>query len=222
MKKGNTYAIILTVLFMVTAGCGCRRHKSPGNLAKEFYSGIFVIDEAGKPQFTDCATSITMDIEVNSRYENIRKKYGYIGLQRGEEILVEFTGKLNWAYNDAFPEYNGKRPAISIDSVINVYRDRKCVSDFTIPGIYQTDSHEEGDKQVLRLKPDYTYTYTSFGDYGTETSKKGRWHRNALLILVLTEDSQEGSVETFQIIPAKESISRNSGGKPSTFKKVYL
>lgn len=230
----NIYYLTILVLLTTSTGCGCQRQKSTtdDDIYKEFYSGRFSIDANNDPSFTDCATMITMDITVDEGYESLFRQYNDLNIENQEKVIIEFTGNIERVdYNSEEYIERGMKPKISVDSVLNIYKGRDCISDFTLPGIYQpehseTEAANASRRQTLRLKPNYTFIYTSFGEDGSEKTIKGRWHRNAILTLVLIEEPENSSLQaktqSFQIIPARESISMNSGGKPLTFKKVYL
>lgn len=214
-----TRHIITAIILIAAVSCACqRKSKTTDETSVEFYSGRFIPDANGRPSFVDCATRVTMDIDINKGYEILRRQYNDLEGPNENEVFIEFTGKTKRQAGTTIPE-------VSVDSVLKIQKDGNCVSDFILPGIYQpetTNKDTEETHGVLRLKPDYTYVYTSFGDNKSETTKTGTWHRSSLSILVLRGDTTNGETETFQIIPVRESISRNSGGKPQTFKKVYL
>lgn len=224
MNNRNILQAALILILAVFAGPGCRDQGKPPVDEGEFFSGKFVVNSDGQPMFTDCATYVTMEVDVNEKYESIRKKYSYIGLVRGEEIAVEFAGKVGRHEHERENKVNSNGLIIRIDSILNIYKNRDCISDYIIPGIYQADINDNNtsEKISIRLKPDYTYTYSRFKNDGSEISGSGTWHRSSLMIIVLADDIPGSNPETFQIFPARESMSRNSGGKPLELKKVYL
>ena len=103
--------------------------------------------------------------------------------------------------------------------LVTLDRTRRCDPQRLLAGVYEARTNT--GRRLLRLKPDYTFSETQFTESGEETSA-GRWWRSAELELVLEETSPGTSEQSFQLIPPQEALTRNSGGGPLVYKKVYL
>lgn len=201
------YLFLLLFLF---ASC----HSEQGARG-EFFSGMFARHDGGAV-LTDCATGVTVPVSDESAYPSLEAKYLRTASDPGEAVYVELQGRIG---SRPRPEGEGTESVVIVDSLVTLDRTRRCGSQRLLAGVYEARTNT--GRRLLRLKPDYTFSETQFTESGEETSA-GRWWRSAELELVLEETSPGTSEQSFQLIPPQEALTRNSGGGPLVYKKVYL
>ncbi|MCD7969655.1 MAG: hypothetical protein LUF87_04815 [Alistipes sp.] len=212
-------ACIITGCLFLALSCACNR---PGDISsgREFYSGTLVIAEYGRASFTDCATRVTTGFDTGGAYEKLREVYTREAIPEGVPVRIEFYGEVSVPLNAAQdPTIPVDQREIRIDSLLVISRDGRCLSDHTVPGLYR--KLHDGEAEILRLRPDYSYSKERFMDGGSEPVEQGRWYRTSELTLDLA-DNDTGRITPYQIVPEQESITGTGGGEPDVYKKEWL
>ncbi|MCC8035929.1 MAG: hypothetical protein LIO77_08395 [Rikenellaceae bacterium] len=213
--------IFFTILPLISCACTRRKAAAP----REYYSGIMRIDDQGKPYFTDCTTRIRMEISLQGQYEALRREYGLEDITDREPLVLTFYGRLvnpqPLTPDDDSPleRYPLTDIEVRVDSLLSLTRAPDCVSDYMVPGLYRKIHH--GKAEILRLRPDYTFSIENLSDAGGGPLRQGRWYRTSEMTIELLAEP-EGSVTPFQIIPAQESIAATERGATTVYKKEWL
>ena len=181
-----------------------------------FFAGQFVYF-ADAANVTDCATGVRLPVAMKDAYIHAERAYTAMSPAMGEGIYVEFFGHIS---DEPRMEGNGTERAFVIDSLIGFDRNKACRAQWLLAGVYE--STDGGIKRVLRLRPDYSFSETIFESEENVKREAGRWYRNAELELVLEISDPKTKSATFEVIPAKESLSRSNDKTPLVYKKVYL
>ena len=205
------YLCILLLLF-----ASCRSEK---NSNKEFFSGMFVC-HADKASLTDCATGMTVPISDENAYPSLEKRYFLTMPDPQEAVYVEFRGRMERQPKE---DGSGLEDIIVVDSLITLDPTQRCDYQTLLVGVYEAKTNN--GRCLLRLKPNYEFTETRFvtgQENMQEQTSSGRWWRSAELELILEETSPDTAEQSFQMIPSRETLTRNSGGGPMVYKKVYL
>ncbi|MCD8072056.1 MAG: hypothetical protein LUE10_02565 [Alistipes sp.] len=225
MKSYIRLIFTVFVILSLLSSYGCsRRHTGA---SREYYSGIFRLDEDGEPFFTDCTTRIRMTLCEEGGYEALRREYGLEEATGQEPVVLTFYGRLTkhqplvpteTPYSDS-ALYPLTDIEVRIDSLLSFTKAPDCVSDYIVPGFYRKIHH--GQTEILRLRPDYTFSIENLSDTGYAPLSRGRWYRTSEMTIELMLEP-EGRIIPFQIVPAQEAITATGPGKAAVYKKEWL
>ncbi len=214
---------LAAAVFLFCCACTGRGGNEP---EAAFFSGTLTVGESGSALFTDCISRADMQVETDGRYEELRRTYNEIAAEEGREVRIEFYGSVTGDvdYSAGPPYYDmaavdGAVRQVRVDSLLKAEPASGCLTDYLLPGLYRSDSGH--GLKVLKIYPRYTYDVEEIGSDGQTTVSAGRWYRTSLLTVAL-EDKDTGEVSTFQIVPEKESLSRNDGHGPEVYTREWL
>ena len=206
-------------LLLLTACLGGNTAKETAAAAAEppFFSGGFIYF-ADAALFTDCATAVRLPVSKAGAYIDAETAYLEFEPEMGEAIYVEFRGHIG---EQPRMEGEGNERAFVIDSLIGFDRTRQCPQ-WVLAGVY--DAPLKNGRQVLFLRPDYTFTEAVYDALTVEPTAEytGRWWRNAALELVLAAETPAPDLSVWTIDPTGESLTRNGAKKPKTFTRSPL
>ena len=199
-----------------TTGCQVGLKKSEP-LTANFFAGEFVcIGDAAV--FYDCLTGVHYPVAAEADYPAAEKGYMALGPEPGERVGVNFRGHLE--YLPSTEQGAGRVRTMVIDALIGFDRSGSCNWSYVVAGVYQSDN--KGIRNILRLRPDYTFTEASYAADGTETLREGSWGAVSREEVALDYSGGELAQALFQIVPDQESLVRNDRKGVETYKKVYL
>ena len=204
---------LVAVCLFIFGGC-----KGSRALPADYFFGEFVYF-ADAAVFYDCATGRRFPVSTEGAYLQAEKGYTALHPEPGERMMIRFHGRI--ADLPSAEEVAGTVPTVIIDSLLGFDREGRCSRDFLIPGFYESTT--DSIRQLLVLKPDYTYKLSHFsGD--TEDSTAGKWGLASELELVLQPAGNDVKQVLFEIIPDPQSLSLSANGsdKPLIYNKVYL
>lgn len=208
MKRVILFTIVLISLF------SCRGEKGSVEMLEYYYFSGKYFSQSDSAVFTDCATNVSYEVSKTKLSQRIKRSYLMLTSTPEQAIFVEFRGKI---IKDSISSSN----MVVVDSLIGFNVNSRCAENDLIVGVYESTT-EGGERSVLRLKPDYTYTQDTFIEENKEVNVSGRWFKSAKLELTLNSTSIEKVNLSFEIIPAQQSFVENSGDKPLVYTKVYL
>lgn len=212
----RAYLIIIATILGLTS-CVSQMKRDAVRQDK-FFGGEFIYF-ADAATFVDCVTGARLPVSNAGAYLETERRYSSLGVAPAEAVYVEFIGHLA---QEPKMEGEGTNRVVVIDSLLGFDRTVGCDPDGIIAGVYETVSRD--GKRILRLKPDYSYTESMF--YTSEASQEctGSWFRSARMEVVLMQQTphSEDSVFMFEVVPPQKALTRNSGGEPLVYTKVYL
>lgn len=206
--------IVLFITAIVLCGC-TQKTKIVVVPDNDFLSGEFVYF-ADAATFTDCATGVVFPVSQTKAYIRIERSYLMLTPTPAEPLYVEFRGRV---VEEPAMEGDDSVQTVVIDSLIGFKKNERCLNNMLLAGVYECINNDR--KEIVRLKSDYTYTGEIFDD-GSHREVSGTWARSAMEELILIQKLPVEDATAFEIIPAQESFTDNSGGDPRVFTKVHL
>ncbi len=214
MKKVILFSIILVTIF----SCNSSIDDSLDLPQYHYFSGGYVLlsdsSKIDSVKFVDCATNVSYGVKNTKISRRIKRSYLMLTSTPKQPLFVEFLGERT---KDSVTNLD----VIEVDSLIGFNIEGRCTEEKLIVGVYESTA-ANGERTILRMKSNYTYTKDLFASDGTEVKSSGVWYKSAKLELILQDDSEEKSLLYFELIPAQSSLVENGGDKPLVYKKVYL